>query len=186
MTDLETTTKSVASDFIVTTLKEYYETPPDKRIVKYLLLNFMELDELKKKYPLSVDVKNNENLSGGKSSVELGYIYDGFGADTKRTYIVRLACDDEYSNFYTEEDKQKLTEYIGKENVDMMDAVCRVDILRGIVKKNNEFPLTDLVYSLGIFAEDTLPNYKIKGLRMPAIMMNNNVSAQLTQGGKRR
>ena len=144
------------SDYIVGTLRKYYDSPPSERILKYLRLYFLDFKDLKKNYPLKINVKFYNDIGGGRDSIDAGYIYAEFGQGTKKNYIVSLAYEEDYFDFYSDEDRKKLNAYYNGFNEgeeEKIDAVNRVDVLRFITKKTSGFPFNDLVYSLGLFSD---------------------------------
>jgi hypothetical protein len=75
---------------------------------------------------------------------------------TKKNYIVTLAYEEDYFDFYSDEDRKKLNAYYNGFNEgeeEKIDAVNRVEVLRFITKKTSGFPFHDLVYSLGLFPD---------------------------------
>jgi hypothetical protein len=142
---------------VVETLKKYYNDPPSEKILPYLFLNFINFSDLKNKIPLKIDVKFYEDADGsGRNSIECQYMNGTFGLGTQKNYILNIAYQEAYFNFYTDADRKKLSEYLseyGKDVEEKTDVCCRVVIMQGITKKYPDFPFSDLVYSLGLFYE---------------------------------
>lgn len=145
-------------DNVVETLKKYYTEPPSEKILPYLFLNFISFSDLKKNFPLRINVKFYEDADGsGRNSVECQYINATFGFGTQRNYLLNLAYEEVYFKFYTDADRNQLSNYLseyGKDVEEKSDVCNRVVILEGITKKYSDFPFSDLVYSLGLFYND--------------------------------
>jgi len=151
----EDTKKKNEMETIVETLRSYYNTPPSEKILPYLLLNFIEFEKLKKSFPLKINVTFYDDVGlRGWNSFEAQYIYCNFDWKSQKNYIVNLAYQEEYFNFFTEEDRNMLSKYYAEYSPDMeekIDVVFRTRTLQAITKKNSEFPFDDLIYCLGLF-----------------------------------
>ena len=135
---------------ILNKLQLYYTTPPNEKIIPYLVLMFEDFGKLKLTFPLLMQPEYYYNSKINKDSFELEYIDQTFGWKSQKNYILNLAYQEDYKNFYTNEDKIELQNYIDKDD-EKYDVICKVQILQMLSKKNSDFPYADLIYSMGLF-----------------------------------
>ena len=142
-------------EVVINTLKQYYTKPPSTKILPYLFLTLISYEELKQNFKLKINPEFIENVGFRDwNSFEAGYIYYGFGWKTQKNYIVNLAYQEEYFNFFSENDRKNLTSHYNEYTPGLeekIDVVNRTKTLQAITKKNSDFPFDDLIYSLGLF-----------------------------------
>jgi hypothetical protein len=137
---------------VVEILRNYYDTPPSEKILPYLLLYSIEFEKLKKAFPLKINVEFYDDVGiRGWNSFEAKYIYSGFDWKSQKNYIVNLAYQEEYFDFFSEADRKMLSEYYSPDMEKKIDVVFRTRALQAITKKNSGFPFDDLIYCLGLF-----------------------------------
>jgi hypothetical protein len=144
-------------DLIYEKLNAYYT--PSVEIMPYLILMFFDFGHVKEHFPLEPQPEYYYDNVLDKNSLELEHIDGTFGLKSQRNYILHVAYQEDYNNFYTENDKQELKNFL-EDAFDKHDVVRKVEVLRGAnFKKSSEFPFYELVYAMGLFNFDENENY---------------------------
>jgi hypothetical protein len=127
-------------------------------ILKYLLYQFEDFDKLKNLYPL----KNVKEINLGEKLLEDNniFILTGYSTDSKEYYIVNLAYKEIYDTFYSNQDYNKFHQWLRDNNyeIENFDYGSRVLMISSITQQYFNFPMNDLVYSLGLININNLIN----------------------------
>jgi len=128
-------------------------------ILKYLLYQFEDFDKLKNLHPLENVKKINYGEQKYLEDNNI-FILTGYSTDSKEYYIVNLAYKEIYDTFYSNQDYNKFHQWLRDNNyeIENFDYGSRVLMISSITQQYFNFPMNDLVYSLGLININNLIN----------------------------